>query len=178
MQIKGILRYGGTLTTLNIPQVSITTCLNPFQKARDLQQPLNTEKTIPPNDFPEPENNWANTYATTYKVPEENQLQRKTGHQIQRNVYEPLPLGGPPGQLKAARYLRLCLEELVHLCGFESEAANYCGEWGCDIRHGRLNVDRDDIKRKAKTSCTAIEKRLTDQVRIFRISESFVLREE
>ncbi|GKG28372.1 hypothetical protein Tco_0406699, partial [Tanacetum coccineum] len=34
--------------------------------------------TIPPNDFPELENNWANTYATTYKVPEENKLQRKT----------------------------------------------------------------------------------------------------
>ncbi|GKD93496.1 hypothetical protein Tco_1373333, partial [Tanacetum coccineum] len=36
------------------------------------------EWTIPLNDFPEPENNWANTYATTYKVPEENKLQRKT----------------------------------------------------------------------------------------------------
>ncbi|GKB46886.1 hypothetical protein Tco_0897639 [Tanacetum coccineum] len=32
----------------------------------------------PPNDFPEPENNWANTYATTYQVPTENKLQRKT----------------------------------------------------------------------------------------------------
>ncbi|GJS82297.1 hypothetical protein Tco_0748838 [Tanacetum coccineum] len=104
----------------------------------------------------------ANTYATTYKVPEENKLQRKTydigsfikwfcrrtgkkklckadlegpafnlvkafhknnvflqyqmdechklltnkvdlsnpeGHQILRNIYEPLPLGGPPGQV-------------------------------------------------------------------------------
>ncbi|GKC77035.1 hypothetical protein Tco_1127809 [Tanacetum coccineum] len=120
------------------------------------------EWTIPPNDFPEPENNWANTYATAYKVPEENKLQRKTydigsfikwfcrrtgkkklckadlegpafnlvkafhknnvflqyqmdechklltnkvdlsnpeGHQILRNIYEPLPLGGPPGQV-------------------------------------------------------------------------------
>ncbi|GJT96709.1 hypothetical protein Tco_1092227 [Tanacetum coccineum] len=90
--------------------------------------------TIPPNDFPEPENNWANTYATTYKVPEENKLQRKTlstllkpfkehrllhirwdechklltnkvdlsipeGHQIPQNIYDPLPLGGPPGQV-------------------------------------------------------------------------------
>ncbi|GJR15148.1 hypothetical protein Tco_0797800 [Tanacetum coccineum] len=33
---------------------------------------------ISPNDFPEPENNWANTYATTYQVPTENKLQRKT----------------------------------------------------------------------------------------------------
>ncbi|GKF14315.1 hypothetical protein Tco_0055777, partial [Tanacetum coccineum] len=36
------------------------------------------EWTIPPNDFPEPEHDWANAYATTYKVPEENKLQRKT----------------------------------------------------------------------------------------------------
>ncbi|GJS95307.1 hypothetical protein Tco_0802275 [Tanacetum coccineum] len=34
--------------------------------------------TMSPNDFPEPENNWANTYATTYQVPAENKLQRKT----------------------------------------------------------------------------------------------------
>ncbi|GKA94230.1 hypothetical protein Tco_0816216 [Tanacetum coccineum] len=120
------------------------------------------EWTIPPNDFPKPENNWANAYATTYQVPAENKLQRKTydigsfikwfcrrtgkkklckadlegpafnlvkafhknnvflqfqmdechklltnkvdlvnpeGHQILRNIYEPLPLGGPPGQV-------------------------------------------------------------------------------
>ncbi|GJR32895.1 hypothetical protein Tco_1109127 [Tanacetum coccineum] len=120
------------------------------------------EWTIPPNDFPEPEHNWANAYATSYKVPEENKLQRKTydigsfikwfcrrtgkkklckadlegptfnlvkafhknsvflqfqmdechklltnkvdlsnpeGHQIPQNLNEPLPLGGPPGQV-------------------------------------------------------------------------------
>ncbi|GJV02147.1 hypothetical protein Tco_1335716 [Tanacetum coccineum] len=37
-----------------------------------------TEWTIPPNDFPEPEHNWANAYASSFKVPEENKLQRKT----------------------------------------------------------------------------------------------------
>ncbi|GJT25940.1 hypothetical protein Tco_0895877 [Tanacetum coccineum] len=147
------------------------------------------------NDFPEPEHNWANAYATTYKVPEENKLQRKTydigsfikwfcrrtgkkklhkadleclafnlvkafhknsvflqyqmdechklltnkvdlsnpeGHQILRNIYEPLPLGGPPGdkerrialsisKLKAARYLDFGLEELVPSLWVESE---------------------------------------------------------
>ncbi|GJW50652.1 hypothetical protein Tco_0092003 [Tanacetum coccineum] len=119
-------------------------------------------KTIPQNDFPELEHNWANAYATTFKVPEENKLQRKTydigsfikwfcrrtgkkklckadlegpafnlvkafhknsvflqyqmdechklltnkvdlsnpeGHQIPQNINEPLPLGGPPGQV-------------------------------------------------------------------------------
>ncbi|GJS16219.1 hypothetical protein Tco_0410691 [Tanacetum coccineum] len=36
------------------------------------------EWTIPPNDFPEPKNNWANTYATMYQVTAKNKLQRKT----------------------------------------------------------------------------------------------------
>ncbi|GJY58055.1 hypothetical protein Tco_0457947 [Tanacetum coccineum] len=152
------------------------------------------EWTIPPNDFSEPENNWENTYATTYQVPAENKLQRKTydigsfikwlcrrtgkkklceadlkglafnlvkafhknvflqyqmdechklltnkvdmsnpeGHQILQNIYEPLPLGGPPGdkqrkialsisKLKAARYLDFGLEELVPSLWVESE---------------------------------------------------------
>ncbi|GJU40655.1 hypothetical protein Tco_1193612 [Tanacetum coccineum] len=57
------------------------------QRGEDTIQPIpegersatpEPEWTIPPNDFPEPENNWANTYATTYKVPAENKLQRKT----------------------------------------------------------------------------------------------------
>ncbi|GKF80561.1 hypothetical protein Tco_0239163, partial [Tanacetum coccineum] len=117
-----------------------------FQCRMESERPATPEPewTIPPNDFPEPEHNWANAYATTYKVPEENKLQRKTydskadlegptfnlvkafhknsvflqyqmdechklltnkvdwsnpeGHQILRNIYEPLPLGGPPGQ--------------------------------------------------------------------------------
>ncbi|GJY76086.1 hypothetical protein Tco_0481202 [Tanacetum coccineum] len=45
--------------------------------ARDPSTPA-PEWSIPPNDFPEPENNWENTYATTYHVPAENKLQRKT----------------------------------------------------------------------------------------------------
>ncbi|GJX48485.1 hypothetical protein Tco_0273675 [Tanacetum coccineum] len=34
---------------------------------------------IPPNDLPEPKNNWANAFATSYKDPEENKLLHKTG---------------------------------------------------------------------------------------------------
>ncbi|GKB14265.1 hypothetical protein Tco_0848188 [Tanacetum coccineum] len=34
--------------------------------------------SIPPNDLPEPENNWANVLANSYKDPEENKLLRKT----------------------------------------------------------------------------------------------------
>ncbi|GJX01077.1 hypothetical protein Tco_0184990 [Tanacetum coccineum] len=48
-------------------------------------------------------------------------LGNSEGHQILRNIYEPLPLGGPPGQLKAARYLDFGLEELVLSLWVESE---------------------------------------------------------
>ncbi|GKA00060.1 hypothetical protein Tco_0672610 [Tanacetum coccineum] len=153
---------------VHIPKVLTTTWFKPIPESKRPDTP-EPEWTIPPNDFPEPENNWANTYATTYKVSEENKLQRKTydigsfhqmcarrsgkedsfakadlemdechklltnkvdlsnpeGHQIPQNIYDPLPLGGPPGQvkrgkialsiskLKAARYLDFGLEELV-----------------------------------------------------------------
>ncbi|GJU13760.1 hypothetical protein Tco_1136156 [Tanacetum coccineum] len=135
-----------------------------FKPIQEDERPATPEPewTIPPNDFPEPENNWANAYATSYQVPAENKLQRKTydigsfikwfcrrtgkkklykadlegpafnlvkafhknivflqfqmdechklltnkvdlvnpeGHQILHNIYEPLPLGGPPGQV-------------------------------------------------------------------------------
>ncbi|GJT62744.1 hypothetical protein Tco_1006277 [Tanacetum coccineum] len=145
----------------HIPKVSTTTWFKPIPESERPATP-EPEWTIPPNDFPEPENNWANTYATAYKVPEENKLQRKTydmgsfikwfcrrtgkkklckadlegpafnlvkafhknsvflqyqmdechklltnkvdlsnpeGHQIPQNIDEPLPLGGPPGQV-------------------------------------------------------------------------------
>ncbi|GJX13058.1 hypothetical protein Tco_0204816 [Tanacetum coccineum] len=145
----------------HIPKVSTTTWFKPIPESERPATP-EPEWTIPPNDFPEPEHNWANAYATTYKVPEENKLQKKTydigsfikwfckrtgkkklckadlegptfnlvkafhknsvflqyqmdechklltnkvdwsnpeGHQILRNIYEPLPLGGPPGQV-------------------------------------------------------------------------------
>ncbi|GKF50632.1 hypothetical protein Tco_0147099, partial [Tanacetum coccineum] len=60
-----------------IPKVSTTTWFKPIPES---ERPTTPEPkwTIPPNDFLEPEHNWANAYATTYKVPEENKLQRKT----------------------------------------------------------------------------------------------------
>ncbi|GJZ78529.1 hypothetical protein Tco_0643366 [Tanacetum coccineum] len=61
----------------HIPKVSTTTWFKPILESERPATP-EPEWTIPPNDFPEPENNWANTYATAYKVPEENKLQRKT----------------------------------------------------------------------------------------------------
>ncbi|GKE29942.1 hypothetical protein Tco_1445326, partial [Tanacetum coccineum] len=110
----------------HIPKVPAATWFKPIPKEERPATPK-LEWTIHSNDYPEPENNWANVYVTTYQDPEENKLQRKTGdigsfikwfykqtgkkklckanlevnpegHRILRNVYEPLPLGGPPGQ--------------------------------------------------------------------------------
>ncbi|GJS27765.1 hypothetical protein Tco_0488385 [Tanacetum coccineum] len=145
----------------HIPKVKAATWFKPIQEDERPATP-EPEWTIPPNDFPEPENNWANAYATSYQVPAENKLQRKTydigsfikwfcrrtgkkklckadlegpafnlvkafhknsvflqfkmdechklltnkidlvnpeGHQILCDINEPLPLGGPPGQV-------------------------------------------------------------------------------
>ncbi|GJS99391.1 putative reverse transcriptase domain-containing protein [Tanacetum coccineum] len=135
-KIEGHLSNLEDTDNVHIPKVTAATWFKPIPEA-ERPATLEPEWTIPPNDFPEPENNWANTYATTYQVPTENKLQRKTydigsfiqwfcrrtgkkklykadlegptfnlvdlvnpeGHQILRNIYEPLPLGGPPGQL-------------------------------------------------------------------------------
>ncbi|GJX42200.1 hypothetical protein Tco_0257190 [Tanacetum coccineum] len=67
-----------TLKTLHIPQgVSSTTWFKPIPESERRATP-EPEWAIPPNDFSEPEHNWENAYATTFKVPEENKLQRKT----------------------------------------------------------------------------------------------------
>ncbi|GJT17948.1 hypothetical protein Tco_0876654 [Tanacetum coccineum] len=77
-------------------------------------------------------------------------LYNPEGHQIQRNVYEPLPLGGPPGQrererrialsiskLKAARYLDFGLEELVPTLWVEKVEREYASAgWFYGITHG------------------------------------------
>ncbi|GJX30182.1 hypothetical protein Tco_0238261 [Tanacetum coccineum] len=68
--------YEDTETTAHIPKVSTTTWFKPIPKSERPATP-EPEWTIPPNDFPEPEYNWANAHATSYKVPEENKLQRK-----------------------------------------------------------------------------------------------------
>nr|GEU39422.1 copia protein [Tanacetum cinerariifolium] len=85
---------------------------------------------VPPNDLPEPENNWANAFATSksklskadleglaYKI----DLVNPKGHRVVPDVSKPLPLGGPPGQLKAANYLEFRLEELVPSLWIESK---------------------------------------------------------
>ncbi|GJW88703.1 hypothetical protein Tco_0164043 [Tanacetum coccineum] len=58
----------------HIPKVSTTTWFKPIPESERPATP-EPEWTILPNDFPEPEHNWANAYVTSYKVPEENKLQ-------------------------------------------------------------------------------------------------------
>ncbi|GJR89561.1 hypothetical protein Tco_0213572 [Tanacetum coccineum] len=48
----------------HIPKVSTTTWFKPIPESERPATP-EPEWTIPPNDFPEPEHNWANAYATT-----------------------------------------------------------------------------------------------------------------
>ncbi|GJR43822.1 hypothetical protein Tco_1311925 [Tanacetum coccineum] len=128
----------------HIPKVSTTTWFKPIPESERPATP-EPEWTIPPNDFPEPEHNWANAYATTYKVPDENKLQRKTydiGSFIKwfcrRTGKKKLckaDLEGPTFNLvtkseklpypypssKALRYLDFGLEELVPSLWVESE---------------------------------------------------------
>ncbi|GJV93155.1 hypothetical protein Tco_1540968 [Tanacetum coccineum] len=117
---------------------------------------------VPPNDLPEPENNWTNALANSYQDPEENKLLRKTsdmgsfikwyykqtgkkklnkvdlegpafkvdlanpdGNRVVPDVSKPLPIGGPPGQLKAAYYPDFGLEELVPSLWIKSEHEYY-----------------------------------------------------
>ncbi|GKF46833.1 hypothetical protein Tco_0136635, partial [Tanacetum coccineum] len=77
MQDEGNDLYMEDTDNAHIPKVSTTTWFKPIPESERPATP-EPEWTIPPNDFPEPENNWANTYVITYKVPEENKLQRKT----------------------------------------------------------------------------------------------------
>ncbi|GJR14002.1 hypothetical protein Tco_0796654 [Tanacetum coccineum] len=80
------------------------------------------------------------------------------GHQILRNVYEPLPLGGPPGQLKAARYLDFGLEELVPSLWVESErdydisAAYGITHWWVRRKEFYINKHREPSDRDAVRS--------------------------
>ncbi|GJU58699.1 hypothetical protein Tco_1236465 [Tanacetum coccineum] len=122
----------------HIPKVSTTMWFKPIPESERPATP-EPEWTIPPNDFPKPENNWANIYSTTYKAPEENKLQRKSydiGSFIKwfcrrtgkKKLYK-ADLEGDKEQkialsiskLKAARYLDFGLEELVPSLWAESE---------------------------------------------------------
>ncbi|GJY97018.1 retrovirus-related pol polyprotein from transposon TNT 1-94 [Tanacetum coccineum] len=127
---------------VNLPKVSTTTWFKPIPKGERPATP-EPEWTIHPRtgkkklckaDLEGPAFNLVkafhkNNVFLQYQMDECHKLltnkvdmSNPEGHQILRNIYEPLPLGGPPGQrkialslskLKAARYLDFGLEELV-----------------------------------------------------------------
>nr|GEX13001.1 hypothetical protein [Tanacetum cinerariifolium] len=87
---------------------------------------------IPPNELSEPENNWANLISSSISLQfqmeechrmltDQVDLVNPEGRRIMPNIRKPLPLGGPPGQLKAAHYLDFRLEELVTSLWIKSE---------------------------------------------------------
>ncbi|GJX79963.1 hypothetical protein Tco_0328112 [Tanacetum coccineum] len=138
MQDEGHVSDMEDTDNAHIPKVSTTTWFKPIPEGERPATP-EPEWTIPPNDFPKPENNWANTYATTYKVPAENKLQRKT-YDIgsfmkwfyrrtgKKKLYKADLEGDKErkislsiSKLKAARYLDFGLEELVPSLWVESE---------------------------------------------------------
>ncbi|GJT87948.1 hypothetical protein Tco_1069665 [Tanacetum coccineum] len=101
--------------------------------------------------FPEPENNWENTYATTYKVPAENKLQKKT-YDIGSFIKWFCRRTGKKKLYKA---------DLEGLSSFEYNKGMETKKWS------------EDDRRRSKDFITAIEKRLQIR-RIFRSLESFV----
>ncbi|GJX36771.1 hypothetical protein Tco_0248328 [Tanacetum coccineum] len=58
---------------------------------------------IPPNELPEPENNWANMEKCHLLLTDQVDLANHEGHQIVPDVIKPLPLGGPPGKVESER---------------------------------------------------------------------------
>ncbi|GJW47646.1 hypothetical protein Tco_0079292 [Tanacetum coccineum] len=162
----------------HIPKVSTTTWFKPIPEGKRPATP-EPEWTIPLNDFPEPKNNWANTYATTYKVPAENKLQRKSNrvgdlqlgiesYQTKINLERPnwdatdyyfkedYTIVPKP---RAVVYRDRNDQENFHL--FEYNKGMETRKWS------------EDDKRRSKDFITAIEKRLQIR-RIFRSLESFV----
>ncbi|GJV11975.1 hypothetical protein Tco_1353516 [Tanacetum coccineum] len=62
---------------------------------------------IPPNELPEPENNWANKEETDQsrlrRLSFQVDLANHEGHRIVLDVIKPLPLGGPPCKVESER---------------------------------------------------------------------------
>ncbi|GJZ16955.1 hypothetical protein Tco_0553078 [Tanacetum coccineum] len=94
--------------------------LNPFPK-EDRPETPKLDWVIPPNDLPEPENNWANVFATSYKDPKENKLLQKTGDMGSFIKCKERRSALSISKLKAANYPDFGLEELVPSLSIKSE---------------------------------------------------------
>ncbi|GKD45613.1 hypothetical protein Tco_1270258 [Tanacetum coccineum] len=89
----GGLLHGGLLSDLedtdnaHIPKVKAATWFKPIQEYERPATP-EPEWTIPPNDFPEPENNWSNAYATSYQVLAKNKQEQMSRLYLALNGYK------------------------------------------------------------------------------------------
>ncbi|GJV22407.1 hypothetical protein Tco_1371427 [Tanacetum coccineum] len=159
----------------HIPKVPAATWIQPIPEEERPATPK-PEWTIPSNDYPEPENNWANVYATTYQDPEENKLQRKTSDIrsfikwfCKRTGKKKLCKANLEGdkerktalsisKLKAARYLDFGLKELVSYLWVESErdydiSATYgMTHWWFKRKEFYINKHREPSDRDAVRS--------------------------
>ncbi|GKA20586.1 hypothetical protein Tco_0700575 [Tanacetum coccineum] len=117
----------------HIPKVSTTTWFKPIPEGERPATP-EPEWTIPPNDFPEPENNWANTYATTFEQERRSSAKADLEVQLFNLVTRCEKLPYPYQDSKAARYLDFGIEELVPSLWVESER-NYDISAVYDITH-------------------------------------------
>ncbi|GJY72643.1 hypothetical protein Tco_0476346 [Tanacetum coccineum] len=130
--------------------VSTTTWFKPIPESERPATP-EPEWTIPPNDFPEPEHNWANAYATTYQVPEENKLQRKRDLGLSaEQVTKMQKICLIHIKAQSARYLDFGLEELVPSLWVESEReydisavyGSLTGVLGIESYQTKINLER------------------------------------
>nr|GEW35662.1 retrotransposon protein, putative, unclassified [Tanacetum cinerariifolium] len=103
--------------------------------SKDIDRPKTSKMdwTVPPNDLPELENNWANSFATSYNDPEENKLLQKNGdmssfikwycRQIRKSKLYKVDLEGPAYKIDLVNPEdhRVVLEDLEYLVSSSKE---------------------------------------------------------
>ncbi|GJU50818.1 RNA-directed DNA polymerase, eukaryota, reverse transcriptase zinc-binding domain protein [Tanacetum coccineum] len=171
----------------HIPKVSTTTWFKPIPESERPATP-EPEWTIPPNDFPEPEHNWANAYATTFKIWLE-ELVHRCGVESDR-IYDISAVYGithwwfrrkefyinkhsESSDREAVRsHMRILSVISVKVMGKAGQMVKGLSSVGT-IRAWSLEVVRGMTKRRSKTSSLQSEKRLQIR-RIYRSLESCV----
>ncbi|GKC94433.1 hypothetical protein Tco_1159875, partial [Tanacetum coccineum] len=108
----------------------------------DRLETLEPDWVIPPNDLPEPENNWANAFIEKSKLSKADlEGPAYKGNRLVPDVGKPLPLGGPPGQVtiqpqfffnKDMEYLVSCNQERRNALSISMLKAAYYPDFGLE----------------------------------------------
>ncbi|GJZ82955.1 hypothetical protein Tco_0648128 [Tanacetum coccineum] len=108
----------------------------------DRLETLEPDWVIPPNDLPEPENNWANAFIEKSKLSKADlEGPAYKGNRLVPDVGKPLPLGGPPGQVtiqpqfffnKDMEYLVSCNQERRNDLSISMLKAAYYPDFGLE----------------------------------------------